>query len=322
MRSKTLGLLSALALGAATLTAAAPASAGLVTLCQGEAGPVTVPSDLRVPADASCELHGTTVKGDVVVSENADLIVEGGTFDGDVDVEAGGYLDTTDTTVAGRVVMNSSYGAFLDSSTFGDIQMTDTNDSGTQSFLYAYQSHVRGQVTSSVGSTVIESTVVDGQVLGRDGVYVDSYDSVVGGQLVSVNNSSGSVVCRSEIYGNARFVNNSFGLQIGSDGPFQSCDGATYWGGNVVISDNDGQIVVSNNIIAGSLSGTGNTPAPTGSHNRVRGAVNGQFIDMQPPSSAVRAHAATEHRTDLRHRASQRRATAVSAAEASPLALS
>jgi hypothetical protein len=75
--------------------------------------------------------------------------------------------------------------------------------------------------------------------------------------------------------------------------------------------------VVSNNIVAGNLSGEGNDPAPTGENNRVRGTIGGQFVDLQAPAALQRMAAPQDRSDQVADEAAQRRAAAKSEASAS-----
>lgn len=295
--------------GIGGVAVAAPASADLVTTCIGEGGAVTVPNDLVVPKGESCWLDGTTVQGDIEVRQDADLIVVDGTFEGSVDVASNAYLDTTKTSISGTVTATDAYGSYLDASSVdGAVQVS--GDSQQDGFTYVVGSKLGDGLAAGLGEVLLDGSTVTGDVSGDGTVYTDLYDSSLDGALTVSGNELGSVVCESEIYGDAAYSGNSEVLQLGADGPLASCAGATYWGGNLDVSDNTATTVVSDNIIRGDLSGTGNDPAPVGENNRVRGTVSGQFEDLQPPATAMRRHSAQDREGALKSQAQDRRSQA------------
>ncbi|MGW0230471.1 hypothetical protein ACWDWO_19330 [Actinopolymorpha singaporensis] len=296
---------------------AMPANADLVTRCVGEGGAVTVPGDLVVPAGKACWLNGTTVEGNVRVAAGADLIVDGATFKGSVTVAENAYVDTTDTTIAQNVSTNNAFGSYFYGSNLGGA-VNAKADEGSEydGFVYTVDSKVTGRVNASVpGEVVVDGSQVGGALTGQGTRYLDVYNSTIDGKLTVADNEEGSVFCESEVYGDAGYTGNSGTLQLGADGPLAPCSGTSYWGGNVDVSNNAGTIVVSNNIVRGNLSGTGNDPAPTGENNRVRGSVSGQFENLQAPA-AMRMAAPQDRKDDLAGTVKERRADAQAEAKA------
>lgn len=281
----TVGALATAGLTLATVVVL-PASADLVTRCVGTGGAVTVPGDLVVPKGESCSLQGTTVQGRVRVLAGADLVAVDATFEGAVSVARDGYFDTTTTTIAGPVTSRGSYGVYLDRSTLsGDYRGRASGD--TQPFAYLTDSKVGGKVDVSTGQLLLDTTQATGAVQGRGTTYVDVLNSTLAGSLTVADNADGSVICASEVDGRASFSGNT-GVQIGGGDLLSQCDDVNYFGADLAVSDNTGGVTVTGNIIRGDLSGTGNDPAPTGSANRVRGTVSGQFADLPatPPTPA------------------------------------
>lgn len=266
------------------VTMTAPANAAFTTTCVGSGGEVTVPGDLVVPAGQACDLSGTTVDGNVRVAKGADLVAEGATVTGNVVVAEDGYLGLVDATVAGRVVSNSAFGVTLETSTVnGNYVGRAVEGSDVQSALYVEDdSRIGGRVDVSTGEVLVSGSWVDGSLTTDGARYTDIIDSVLLGSLSVMDNVEGAVFCDSEVDGDAVYTGNQYVLQIGADGPVEVCEGASVWGGDVTISDNAGDIRVSNNIIRGDLAGTGNDPAPRGSDNRVRGDISGQFEELAP----------------------------------------
>lgn len=315
---RTTSALATLALAGGVIgLAQLPASADLVTRCVGEGGAVTVPGDLVVPANQSCELTGTTVTGNVRVGAGADLVLIDATVGGNVAVAQNGFLDAMGSSVGGTVTNRAGFGTYLDNTSVGAFTGTGTED--FPNFLLTVEAEVAGRVNVTSGPVVIESSVVDGQLRGRGNESTDVLDSVIGSGLLVTGNDFGSVVCDSEIYGDTRYNNNEYGVQLGGDGPVLECDGASFWGGNVRVDNTTGGVTVTDNIVAGNLSGDGNDPAPVGEGNRVRGTVSGQFADLQPPAATparMSAQGAPEDRSaELEAAREARLSTAVQKAD-------
>ncbi len=275
---------------AAGLGTAAPASAALVTRCVGEGGAVTVPGDLVIPAGQSCDLTGTTVNGNVRVASGASLIGSKVTLNGKVDVAADGFAEIRDASVEGKVTGHGSFGVYLIGSELGsDASLRRSADSNVDGFLFLEDSSLDGTASATTGELVLTGSRVGGNLIGRGNTYVDAFDSVVDGDVSVIGTSAGSVICDSEVFGNALFRSNAGSLQLGAHSPISLCSAVTYWGGNVKIVDNTATTDFSNNIVRRNLVGTGNNPAPVGHDNRVRGTTSGQFRDLQvAPDSATR----------------------------------
>jgi hypothetical protein len=289
-RGIKLSATSAMALTTASLgfvLAAPTAAADLVTSCVGTAGAVTVPGDLRVPADKSCVLDGTTVTGNVTVAPGANLVITGGDFQGNVQVRDDAYFDALGTSIAGNVNLTDAYGVFLaDLDTDGAVRVNAKNHPERPAYAYLSNVNVGTAVNANSGEVFAENSSVAGSVTGTDVSYLDLVNVVVDRNVAVTNSELGSVFCGGEVYGDASYTGNAGPLQIGADGPVVECTQASYWGGNVTVSDNTGGVTVGNNIIRGNLAGTGNTPAPTGSENRVRGEISGQFAELSPTAES------------------------------------
>jgi len=297
-KKKKAALVASAALAASTLfIVAQPASGALVTTCRGAAGAVTVPGDLIVPRGADCSLLGTTVTGNVTVNANADLLLEGATIGGEVYVKRNGYVDVVaGTSIAGAVRGRDAFGVFIEESTVGgSVLQSSPNPTVTEPFVYLFSAGVGGGLDSSAGEVLIESTQIAGAVSARNGEYADIVDSVLGAGLTVRNNAFGGVVCESEIYGDSLYRDNKATLQIGGSGEVGPCDGASYWGGNVTFTNNTATETgfdISNNIVAGNLTGTGNNPSPTGSGNRVRGEITLAFADPEAGTASMQQRSA------------------------------
>lgn len=290
MSVKKVALAASAAMAASTvLFIAQPAQAALVTRCTGVAGAVSVPGDLVVPRDSACTLEGTTVLGNVRVQPGSDLITDGAVINGQVIVASNAYAELIGgTTVGGQLRTNDAYGAYVEDSTIaGRILQTNPNPSDRAPFVLTFGAE-SASVDSRAGELLLESTSVLGDVSSRDGLYTDIVDSTIDGALTVRTNEFGSVVCESEIYGDALYANNGGTLQIGGSGAVGPCDGASFWGGDVTFNNNTATETgfdISNNIVRGDLTGGGNDPLPTGTGNRVRGEISLPFADAAAAGS-------------------------------------
>lgn len=334
MHTKKVAVLASAALAASSvLVLSQPASAALTTRCTGEAGEVTVPGDLVVPRGRACVLTGTTVQGDVRVLAGADLVLDGATIGGDLTAVDDAFVDVLGSTVAGRVLGRDQFGLFLeDSAVAGALQQRSREPGDFPPFVYAFQTSA-GSVDSRAGEVLLESSTT-GDVRSVDGEYTDVLDTVVDGALTVRSNALGSIVCESEIYGDTLYRANSGVLQIGGSSAISACEGASYWGGDVQFRDNtpdEGSFDISNNIVAGDLTGQGNDPLPTGAGNRVRGEITLQFASAALAEAGVsemssqslraqsEAEAIVETRIgDLRAKVEERRGAAEQDAAATP----
>lgn len=283
---KLVPVLATAALVAGSVTAlSTPATAALITICNGTAEDVRVPGDLVVRPGQSCDLTNVDVAGSTRVGPGADLIVTGGTFSGPVNLRSDAYFDAVDATVEGNLV-NRGYGVFSEGSTFAGNVVTRGAD-GAVPFIFTLDTDVAGNVDSVGAETLLDGTIVSGDVRGVDGSYTDLFDTAIDGGLSAIGNEFGAIFCESEVYGDAVYTGNAYGIQLGTTGALADCDGASFWGGDVSVNDNLGGVEVSGNIVRGNLSGENNDPAPVGENNRVRGEVSGQFAELAPPAAAA-----------------------------------
>ncbi|MGC5311677.1 hypothetical protein [Micromonospora zamorensis] len=298
---------------AASVLAVAPtAHADLVTHCIGTGGAVTVPNDLYVPAGESCALTGTTITGNVTVAAGGNLVVTGGRVSGEVRVSADGYLDATDTTVDGQVVLAAGgYGIFLKDAQTGTVTVRPKGSATIDSFLFAEESTVAGNVTVGAGEVRLDrGTQVQRNLSSTGTYYTDLHDSFVDGTLSVLNSATGSVVCGSAVRGKATFAGNLGGVQVGPNGALDSCASGGYWGGDVSITSTTGGVTVDDNIINGQLTVTGNDPAAqVAANNRIRGGVTGDQAATTTNRAARVAAADREDAGD--QRAEVRRTSAV-----------
>ncbi|WP_330172203.1 hypothetical protein OG875_00540 [Streptomyces sp. NBC_01498] len=275
------------------------AQAALYTTCVGDGGAVTVTNDLVVPAGKSCTLTGTRVKGSVTVEAGADLVAAGATFNGAVTVEENAYLDLTDTTVKGTLTTESAFGTHLEKANVKAV-------TATGGFLYAVDSTVGGNLSTEAGELYVSGSTLNTTLSGSNNQYTDVYDSTVKGAFTVSGNALGGVFCASEVYGAATYTGNSDTLQIGGEGLLGSCAGASYFGGNVSVTDNTANSVLDNAIVRGSLTATGNDPVlVVGELARIRGAVTGETAAASAARSARKA-APQDRGADLAEKAAER----------------
>jgi hypothetical protein len=322
---------AALVAASALVVVAQPASASLVTRCTGEAGAVTVPGDLVVPAGRSCVLTGTTVTGSVRVQARADLVLQSATVGGDLRAVDDAFVDVIDTTVGGQVLGRDQFGLYVEGSTIGGpLLQRAQGTTASDPFVYTVDSQA-ASLDSRAGEVFVESSRL-GSLFAANGEYADVFDTVVDGALTVRGNDLGSIVCESEVHGDAEYRNNRSVLQIGGSSALSACEGASFWGGDVTFVGNragDG-FDISNNIVAGSLTGSGNDPLPTGSGNRVRGELTLEFAAAGADASiAQRSEASlrtqeqaeevsTDRGEELLERIDRRRGAAEQDAAATP----
>ncbi|WP_299033730.1 hypothetical protein [uncultured Pseudokineococcus sp.] len=265
--------------GVVAVAGPATSAPALTTRCSGTADGITITGDLVVPSGQSCDLTGVTVTGSTRVAAGGDLVAEGSSFGGGVVVAEDAFFGAVDSSVAGRVTSRQGFGVTLEGSQAQSVVTRAVEGSDVLGVTWLEDgSTVSGAVDARAGELLISSSTVGGPVRGIGTTYTDVVDSTLRGSLDVVDNAEGGVFCESEVYGDAIYTGNMSLLQLGADGPVEVCDGASFWGGDVTISDNMAEITLDQNIVAGNLSGEGNDPAPTvGEGNRVRGELSGQF---------------------------------------------
>lgn len=144
------------------------------------------------------------------------------------------------------------------------------------------------------------------------------YDTTVKGALTVDGNTLGGVFCASEVYGAATYTGNADNLQIGGEGLLGSCAGASYFGGDLEITDNTANAVLDNSIVRGGLTATGNNPVlVVGELARIRGAVTGDTTAAGASFSRSAREAAPQDRgAALAAKADERAAAARADADA------
>lgn len=268
--------LTAVAVGAFAF--ASPAAAGLVTSCTGEASDVTVPGDLFVPAGESCELTNVTINGNTTVRAGANLVLHASTLNGNLTIQSDGFANAIGTRVTGTTRLNSAFGAYTENSTLGG-NATVTG----AGFFYSLGSSLQG-VTSTNGETYLESVRLARTLTTTGDLLTDVHNSVILGNVNVTGAVMGSVVCISEVDGNASVSGSGGVVQVGSSAPLSGC-GFNVFGANLAMTDNTGPSYVADNVVRGSLVCTGNSPATVGSSTRVRGGVSGEC--SSPAASAL-----------------------------------
>lgn len=289
---RALAAASAVGLAATGIAVTATtASADLVTLCRGEAQDVTVPGDLRVPAGSVCVLENVTITGQVAVAADADLIVMDSTINGAVFVNSNGYFDANNSSMEANVTNRAGWGVFLEDSSVGGGYFGRDFDGGDDTYVYGLSTAFQGRVQVEQGEIYLDSSQVSGHVETTGTTYTDVLNSTLERTLTVSGSDEGSHICASEVDGLVTFTGNG-PVELGTG--VTACDEVNYFGSDVVINDTSGGVDVTGNIIRGDLTGEGNDPAPTGSDNRVRGELAGQFTDLQPAEPSMSMQQDTE----------------------------
>lgn len=272
-----------LAAGPAMTSVADVGTTQLETWCTGVAGPVTVPSNLVVPAGETCLLEGTVIQGDVDVRQGANLITDNGAvLEGDLLVRREAYLELIDGTVQGQTDFRQAFGGLAEGSSLGAV---DVRNSG---FFHAYDSNLEDHL-SRHSETALESVWVAGGVDVRGDLMSDLQDTVVTGDLTVRQAELGSLICNSEIDGAAEILNSNGVVQVGGESPYADC-GINVFGSSLDLRANNAEegTTISHAIIRGDLVCAHNDPAPVGGDNRVRGDATGQCADLQPGDDGLR----------------------------------
>jgi hypothetical protein len=285
---RTAILATALAAAAAGAVAiAVPASAALTTSCTGTASDVTVPNDLFVPANKSCELTNVTINGATTVRGGGNLLLTDSTLNGTLTVQDDGFVDIEKTTVTGAVKLNSAFGGYTENSTLSS-NVTVTSSG----FFYGVGSSLVS-VTSTSGETYLESARMSKNLTTTGDVLTDVYNSVIEGSVNVSGPQTGSVVCASEIDGDATISGSGAAdgsvVQVGASAPLTGCDFDVF-AGSLALTGNGSPVYVSDNVIRNNLDCSGNASAPVGSSGRIRGQATGQCAAA--PASAAAPNAA------------------------------
>ncbi|GAA5200581.1 hypothetical protein GCM10023322_78770 [Rugosimonospora acidiphila] len=284
-------LATALAAAAAGAVAIAmPASAALTTSCTGTASDVTVPNDLFVPANKSCDLTNVTINGATTVRGGGNLLLTDSTLNGTLAVQDNGFVDIEHSTVTGAVKLNTAFGGYAQNSTLGG-NVTATSSG----FFYSIGSSMVS-VNSTQGETYLESARMSKNLTTSGDVLTDVYNSVIEGTVGISGAQTGSVVCTSEIDGNTTIDGSTAAdgslVQVGASAPLTGC-GFDVFASGLALTNNAAPVYVSDNVIRDNLSCTGNATAPVGSSSRIRGEATDQCAPAASGSVTPSARALT-----------------------------
>ena len=293
--SRITSVLAAVALaGTGALVTAPTATATDAARCIGTSGDVTVTGGLVVPAGRTCVLDGTTVEGRVQVNSGATLVATDATLESRVQVDDEAHFDATGTTVSGNLVSQGAHGIYLD-----EVQVEGhflgRGVEAESTFLYAVDSVIDGRIDAVAGEVYLEGTEV-GQFVNTEGTnYTDLVDSTVARELTVADSAHGSLVCGSQVDGNATYIGNN-GVQVGVGRTLAQCGEGNEFGADLTIDANAGNIDVTDNQIGGDLTGVDNTRWPTGSGNSVDGDRAEQFwyLRASPPRAFPEAEVRDE----------------------------
>ncbi len=255
----------------ALLAGAAPASAAPAgeTACTGALANAMVKGDLVVPVEATCELSGTTVYGNVRLEPGARLYADYSDIKGAIRV--GGQMGTLQlyyARVGGDIEIRSTWGVLVTSTINGNIRVEDavgltlndvTVNGEVQVARSRYFTDNKSRLKGAVTVQDVGFTAFRGSHLGK-GVTVERARDEVR-------------VCASSVMGNATFAGNATKVSIG--GGVFLCGGNEVRG-DLAVHQNLGTITIANNVVRGDLVCTSNEPAPTGSGNQVAGSKQDQ----------------------------------------------
>jgi len=297
---------------AASAAVAEPAAAGLTVSCVGSAADVTVPFDLFVPAGESCDLTNVVIQGSATVRAGADLLLSNSTVDGALMVQSNGFASVTGSTITGATRLSAAFGAVVD----GGSRAANVTATGA-GFLFGLGSSF-GAVTSTQGETVLETARLSKSLSTTGDVLTDVSNSVVAGGVTVRDATRGSVVCLSEIDGDAQFsgaTDPTGVVQIGASAPLNGC-GFNVFGADLTVAGNTAPSFIADNVIRGALSCTGNDPTPTVSGGRIRGGANGQCAGASVTRPSTVVSGAPDRSAGLRQAVTDRRGAGESAAAA------
>jgi hypothetical protein len=264
MRVKRLVLTAA---GGALLAVgfAVPSQASLTIICDGTASDVTIPGDLVVRADTSCELTNVTITGTATVRANANLLLNDSVVEGALRVNSNGFASLLDSEANDVTRLNGAFGVYSEDSSHALNVVAADSD-----FFYSLGSSYGRNINSTNVETFLESSRVGRSVNSQGGLLTDVYDTVIEGGVSISGTDLGSVFCYSEVDGDASFSGNGGLLQIGAEGPVGDC-GFNVFGASLNVTGNTADATISGNVIRGDLTCADNSPAPVVSDNRVRG---------------------------------------------------
>jgi len=269
--TRTLRILVAILALVAIAGRAAPASAGPAseTACTDVLLNAMVKGDLVVPAEAICDLSGTTVYGNVRLEPGARLYANYSEIKGAIRV--GGQMGTLQLSysrVGGDIEIRGTWGVLVESTINGNIWVEDAvgltlNDVTVNGEVQVARSrHFTDNKSRLKGAVTVQDvgfTAFRGSHLGKD---------------VTVERAREEVrLCESSVAGNATFVGNTTKVSIG--GGVFGCGGNEVRG-DLAVHQNLGAITIADNLVRGDLACSGNEPSPAGGDNQVGGRKQGQ----------------------------------------------
>jgi len=253
---------SAAVLAVATATVVAPAAHAADVECTGDLGDQTISGDLVVPGGADCVLGGATVEGDVVVDPD-------------------GWLDATSVTVGGDVVATDAYGVLLDgTSVAGDVS---AYSEGTRSgFLYLNDLTVGGDVAAGGIDVEIADSTVKGSLLTQEASYVDLLRTSVRGDATLDGSAYGVTVAGAVVGGTLTVSNGARDLLVGATAAGEADEWGNAVAGDLVLTDNSGNLRVAGTAVQGTIRATGNDPAAVFGPGNTAGGVDGEHGGETP----------------------------------------
>ncbi len=175
--------LTAAAVVATAAFTVAPSVAGAEErVCRGSLGRVTV-DDLRVPANATCNLHQTQVRGNIVVERGATLSARTIRVVGNVQAEGAARVDLSALSDVGGSVQVEQGGSSIvrDTRVRGDIQFEE-NRREVRSESNAVGGNI--QVMKNRGGAHISGNRVDGNLQCKENTPAPrGFDNTVRGNM-------------------------------------------------------------------------------------------------------------------------------------------
>jgi hypothetical protein len=228
-----------------------------------------------------------TITGNTTVRAGADLLLTGATLAGTLTVQSDGFANLDHSTVAGASRLNNAFGLFsADSTLTGNLTATDSG------FAYSLRTSYGANVRSTNGETFVESGRIARNLATTGDNLTDLVDTVVAGTVTVADSELGSVVCSSEIDGDASFSGTAAAgvVQLGAEVPDSDCDFDVF-GADLTLTGNHGPTTINGNVVRGVLACTDNDPAPTGSGNRLRGGATEQCANLLAATATATATA-------------------------------
>lgn len=257
-----------------TVGLVATPSQAQTTTCTGSITNIITPGDLQVPDGQACVLTSVLVTGDANVGTGADLFLIESTVAGGLVVNASGYAQVTDSTInAGSTLLNA-FALLAERSTLSDGVNVDGG------MFFGTANNINGEVDSSNGWTYIEKGHLSGTMTTSQDHATDLVDQTVAGGVAIDSATTGTVICGSTLSGGLSVTRGSGVIQFGGDQPTPECGSNVLTGGITLTGNTATDIQVTRNLIHGSISCSGNSPAPAGSENLIIGSSGGQCVSL------------------------------------------